>query len=178
MTIEELTAYAERFLADNYGFKLAIPIRRNNRLRRSLGVYKQLMPTYEPYCIELSGELLEFGTNGAILDTLKHELIHYAVHCLGEDWRDGAEYFENELQKHGVGSTNTKTVGKYFLIKCQTCGRESFTNIKRQVEKPYLYRMECCESLYEYTGDIIYNGEEREEIRFADEKELLACEVS
>lgn len=169
MTISELTKYAEKFLAENYGFKLAIPIRRNNRLTRSLGRYLQLTPGYAPYKIDLSGRLLDYGTPTVIIDTLKHELIHYAVHCLGEDWRDGAKYFENELKKHRVSSTNTNKVGIRYLTKCRSCGMESETKVKKQAERSYLYIMGCCASGYDYIGDVIYDGERRREIRFEKE---------
>lgn len=166
LTIEELTQYAEKFLADKYGFKLAIPIKRNNRLTNTLGRYISCAETGQPLKIDLSGRLLEYGTEWAILDTLKHELIHYATHCLGENFDDGADFFENELRKHGVSPTRTITVGRFYITQCRACGKETTVTVKRQIERASDYVMGCCSSRYAYVGDVIYDGERREEIRF------------
>src|SRR5690625_3524081 len=133
MTIEDLTEYAEKFLADKYGFKLAIPIKRNNRLTRTLGQYIS-DHRGQPLGIELSGRILDYGSKWAILDTLKHELIHYAVHCLGEDFNDGADYFENELRKQGVSSTGSKQGGRYLLMRRGESGKYIETRYKSHIQ--------------------------------------------
>lgn len=166
MTIEELTEYAEKFLADKYGFKLAIPIERNNRLTRTLGQYIS-NHRGQPLGIELSGRLLDYGSEWAILDTLKHELIHYAVHCLGEDFNDGADYFENELRKHGVGSSGSKQVGRYFLVECEECGKYCETRFKSHIQENSGAITRCCNAGFELVGEVIYDGIERREMLYS-----------
>jgi len=166
MTIEELTEYAKKFLADKYGFKLAIPIERNNRLTRTLGQYISDRRG-QPLGIELSGRLLDYGSKWVILDTLKHELIHYAVHCLGENFDDGAEYFENELHKHGVGSTGSKLVGRYFLVECEECGKYCETRFKSRVQKNSGAITKCCNARFELVGEVIYDGVNRRETMYS-----------
>ena len=164
ITVEYLTEYAEQFLADNYGFTLAIPIEINNRLRSTLGAYAVRMSTEEPVRIELAGYLIEYGAREAILDTLQHELIHYAVHALGKDRRDGADDFESELRKHGVSGTNTNWAGYYYITKCDACGEVSEIKTKRHITHADEYVTKCCRANYAHIGDVIYDGINRKEV--------------
>src|SRR5690625_1649013 len=81
VTIQELEEFSIDFLASNYDLAFTIPIKRNNRLTRALGRYRHYL-SGNPINIELSGRLLDYGTKETILDTLKHELIHHALHML------------------------------------------------------------------------------------------------
>ena len=168
MNVEQLTELAERFLEETYGLSLDIPIEINGRLRRSLGRYCTTID-YEPLRIEIARYLIEYGTEFAILDTLKHELVHYAMHLLGRPFDDGHPEFEAELRRLGIHSTNTLAVGKRYIMKCDECGEVSETGIISHIKKPQHYRTKCCKSSYTYIGDAIYDGESRQEVLFDTE---------
>lgn len=164
ITIEYLTKYAEEFLADKYGFTLGISIVINNRLRTVMGSYVTGYSTYQPLHIEIAGYLIKYGAREAILDTLKHELIHYAVHALGKDFRDGADDFESELRRHGVSATNTNWAGYYYITKCDACGEVSEIKTKRHITHADEYVTKCCRANYVHMGDVIYDGINRKEV--------------
>ena len=97
MTVEELTLIATDFLRDTYGLPLEIPIVRNNRLRRVQGNYIT-MHNDVPIVIEIAGIMFKYADITVLIDTLKHELIHYAMHTLDKPYDDGHPEFEAELQ--------------------------------------------------------------------------------
>ena len=158
LSLDELRDYASYFLERNYNVTLEIPITQNNRLTRSLGRYIHTIAG-EPKGIQLSGRLLRYGTNNVIIDVLKHELIHYALHILGKPYKDGQPYFENELRKHGSPSTNTKRVGIYYVIQCTRCENKSLTKTKSVIKNIKNYRSRCCHSDLIHVGNVIYDGE-------------------
>lgn len=159
MTIEELTQIATDFLRENYGMELKIPIVRNNRLRRAQGRY---IATWEdvPLRIEIAGYLFKYAAPEVIVDTLKHELIHYALHVKGEPFDDGHPHFEAELRKHGASSSKTCRVGIYVLYKCANCAKESKSRGKRLMTE-YPFRVtRCCRAKIIIVGERIYDGTE------------------
>lgn len=87
VAIEDVIEEARRFLSENYNMDLRIPIRRNNRIKRTLGQFIRMDDKSD--CIEISGILLDYGGKTAVFDTLRHELIHYALFELGKPHRDG-----------------------------------------------------------------------------------------
>ncbi len=158
VTIEEMTEEDRRFLSVNYGIDLRIPVRRNNRLKRTLGQF--IHRGRESDCIELSGILLDYGGKEAAIDTLKHELIHYALFELEKPYRDGDPTFENELRKHNVSPTDTlECFGPIVRFECVECGNESFTETKRVGISPQSYKTKCCKAaLINVRNDVIYGG--------------------
>src|SRR5699024_8098498 len=94
--------------------------------------------------IELAKNLLQYGSDQAILGTLKHELVHYALFEQDKPCEDGDEYFENELRRVGAPSTGTNRVGVYYTYSCGTCGKISETKTKRLWERPQYYSTRCC----------------------------------
>lgn len=154
-----LTSFAKDFLKENYNINIDIPIKINNRLKRSMGRLIINGMSRHPESIELAGFLLEYGTNSVIVDTLKHELIHYACFVLGKPYRDGDAYFENELIKHNTTSTETVTVGKYEIMQCLGCGTETETDNKTFINNPQKYYSRCCKSDFKRIGYTISNGE-------------------
>lgn len=159
LSLDEIRDYASYFLERNYNMTLSIPITQNNRLTRALGRYRHTSIGGEAVDIQLSGKLLKHATNNIILDTLKHELIHHALHIQGKPYRDGQVYFENELKKHGVSSTNTNKVGEYFILECNNCKKESETYRTAIVNNLQRYTTKCCNEKMTYINNVIYNGE-------------------
>ena len=156
MTAEELTRHAEDFLVDNYGLTLDIPIVINNRLRSTLGSF--VHSGNEPVCIEIGGQVIKYGADEAILDILRHELIHYALSTLGKPFDDGHPYFEAELRKHSVASTGTNLIGLYYAANCAACGEIVVSKYKSLLDKPDEYSSRCCNAEVLPVGIRIYNG--------------------
>ncbi|WP_459198729.1 SprT-like domain-containing protein [Bacillus subtilis] len=161
VTIEDVIEDARIFLSENYNMQLRIPIRRNNRLKKTFGQFIHMDNI--PDCIELSGILLDYGGKAAVLDTLHHELIHYALFELGKPYRDGDLEFESELRKYSVSPTNTsECYGPIVRFVCAECGKSAFTTTKRVGSNPQRYRTKCCKAdLINVRNDVIY-GEYKE----------------
>lgn len=157
LTNEYLTNYAVHFLQDNFNLELSIPIMRNNRLRTTLGRYV-MTKRGEPLKIDLSGNLLNYGTEETILGVLKHECVHYAFHVQGKNFRDGNPEFEATLKRLNAPSTETLKVGKFYVFLCNECKKEGETKVKRLVHKPHEYRSLCCHGKIEVIGERIYRG--------------------
>lgn len=112
---KELEAYANKFLEKNYNTSLTIPIKISGRLTSSGGYFKYQMVDGNrvPIDIHISeryvASALHDGQEGleAILDTLKHELIHYVLCKTGKDFNDGDDEFESELKRLNVGASGT-----------------------------------------------------------------------
>ena len=112
---KDLEAYAEKFLEKNYDTELTIPIKISGRLTSAGGYFKYQMVDGNrvPIDIHISeryvASALHDGQEGleAILDTLKHELIHYVLCKTGKDFNDGDDKFESELARLNVGASGT-----------------------------------------------------------------------
>lgn len=156
-TEEKLTNYAEMFLKENFNVDLIIPIKRNNRLRTTLGRYV-MDASGNPLRIELSGNVLIYGKESTIIGVLKHECIHYAYHLQGKDMQDGQPEFEEALQLFNAPSTETLKVGKFFTFECVGCKKRGETRLKRMAIKPNDYRTLCCQEKLRVVGETIYRG--------------------
>lgn len=111
---QELEAYAKQFLKNEYGLELSIPIKISGRLTSTDGYFQGRIT---PKGDRISGNInlserfmasaLNDGAEGleAVLDTLRHELVHYALFKLGKNYSDGDEDFENELARLGIGTS-------------------------------------------------------------------------
>jgi len=108
VTLETLEDVAKTFLQKEYGLKLDIPIKRNNRYRTTMGAflreYDDDSKEYLPSRIEIAGWVLERCHIEVVFDTLYHECVHYALHALGRQFHDGQDDFENELKRLGISS--------------------------------------------------------------------------
>lgn len=155
--LEELRKQANEFLQEHYSLELKIPIEVNNRLSVTMGA----LVFYEdkPIVIEISGPVMKYGTKAAILDILKHELIHYALFILGKPYFDGQTYFENELKKHGVKSTEDGVIGKFLKFKCPECKEIGYSDKKRLMGNPEEYSTFCCDAIIEPISYVIFDGE-------------------
>ena len=112
---KELEAYANKFLEENYNVSLTVPIKISGRLTSAGGYFKGRIEggVRRPLEIHISerfiASALHDGQEGleAILDTLKHELVHYALFKLDRDFRDGDHDFESELAKLNIGTSGS-----------------------------------------------------------------------
>lgn len=129
-----LAKTAEEYLEETYNLPLTIPIKIDGRLKRSLGAFhavrNKATGVGRPKMIKLSKNLIEHYPIKQVMDTLLHELTHYALFMLKKPYRDGEVYFENELHKYGISATQTSGhIGKMYHYTCD-CG----------IDHPYLKR--------------------------------------
>lgn len=158
MNVEQLTKHAEDFLRERYEMELGVPVVINNRLRTTMGAFMRI--NGEPNCIEIAGCVIKYGADEAILDLLRHELIHYALYMKGEPYSDGHPHFERELEKHGVKSTGTNCIGVYYYATCTKCGAGVFSKNKSLIDSLKLYSSRCCEADIDPVGERIFDGTE------------------
>jgi len=153
-TAEGLTIIAKDWLKKTYGMDLKVPVEINTRLSRSLGRFKYRKNMRQPVAVEISGDLIKYYGEEAVIDVLKHELIHYACYMLGKPHSDGQSYFENELVKHGVSRTHHYGAkGLYHVYYCPSCGETTSSRI-RQLRNHKNYYSSCCAVPIEYKGRI------------------------
>ncbi len=93
---------------------LNIPIEINGRLTRTLGAFYH--NNYRALKIGISkkqviGAVID-GNIEPILDTLRHEVVHYAMYTLKKGYNDGDKDFEDALAKIGVSSSGTTSKRK------------------------------------------------------------------
>lgn len=158
MNEDMLRNYAARFLQENFQIPLAIPIRRNNRLRAAYGrfVYTD---DKKPLRIEIAGIMFDYATEDVIYSVLRHECIHYALFTLKKPYHDGNAYFETVLKQHNAASTNTLKVGKYIVYTCKACQEQYETRVKQVAKTPHKYRTTCCRSPIYTRGERLYHGD-------------------
>jgi SprT-like protein len=100
--IYQLKAYAQKWLMDNYGLELTVPLRINSRMQRTYGWFKHKRNRKEPVCVELNKFFVENNEPYVVLDVLRHELVHYAMYMLDKDYKDYSYGFEKELSRLGI----------------------------------------------------------------------------
>lgn len=125
-TVQQLEEIAEQFLIENFNLKLNIPIRISNRMSKALGNFRVVENTAtgvrRAKDIAISGNLLKYYKTEEVIDTLKHECVHYALFMLGKPYLDGQNYFEKTLRRLGVSSTQTTEFkGKVHVYGCTSC---------------------------------------------------------
>lgn len=118
---EQMKVYSRNFLKQNFDMKLEIPIKIDGRLTSAGGSYHHTRKS--AIMIKISerfmyGALLD-ETEGvdAILDILKHELVHYALHMQGKDYDDGSKEFEETLARLNIGSSGATAEKKRLSAK-------------------------------------------------------------
>lgn len=101
--LDDLKAFAYDFLDEEYGLPPRVKITLNSRLRNTGG---QLV---NADVIELNTRhvynAVIFDNREEVEDTLKHELVHYALGVLGRPDNDGDSDFEYELARLNIGSS-------------------------------------------------------------------------
>lgn len=118
--LKEAKAFANKFLMENFNMRLEIPIKMNGRLTRSMGRYlsRNYFGKVIPLSIELSKTYLTaaliVGDLEEVYDTLKHELVHYALSVQGKDFNDGSYDFEMKLHELNISSSGSTPARKKF----------------------------------------------------------------
>lgn len=165
LTITDLTQIARDFLLDEYGLTLDIPIKRNNRLVRSQGRYVESYDehrVFHPNRIEISGDMFKYAVDAVIIETMKHELVHYALAIKGEPNDDGHPHFEAELKRVGAPSTGTNAVGIYGLYRCNKCNELNITGRKHIIDRlqksTFGFTTTCCRTSLTYIKTVAMDG--------------------
>ena len=157
MDQKQLTHLAISFLKEKYSLELNVPIKINNRLKVALGQF--ICNRNGAECIDISGNLIKYGTEHVIIDTLYHELVHYALYTLEKPYHDGQRYFEDELHKHGIGGTNEIFVGRFMEYECPKCKQRYNTELLKVIREPESYNTRCCKVKIKPTRFITHTGE-------------------
>lgn len=108
---KQLAVYAQGFLNTNFNLDLEIPIEINGRLTKTGGYFQHARGKKMPLKISISERFMvlalvdkEEGMH-AILDIVKHELVHYALYMLDKNYKDGQDDFENTLALLDIGAS-------------------------------------------------------------------------
>lgn len=112
---------AKAFLKEEFNMELQIPIWVNYDMEDSLGRFAVVADTHEAVFIDLADYLMEYGTERQIINTLKHECTHYALHQLGEEYTDGSYHFESTLERLDVGTSGAEHITRprtFYLYHC------------------------------------------------------------
>lgn len=120
--LDDLRAFAYDFLDEEYGLPPRVKINLNSSLRNSVG---QLVrgDTIELNTRHVYNAVI-FENREEVEDTLKHELVHYALGVLGRPDDDGDPEFEYELARLDIGSSYStkeeliyaRPSGKHYIV--------------------------------------------------------------
>lgn len=164
----EMCNFADKFLMDNYGLKRSIPIRISNRLKNSLGYFTEYVDAPQgegAVSITINTIMMNHATLEALHDTLKHELVHYALYMTGKPYLDGDDYFEKEIARLGISSTGNLYVGEEYVIQCLACEELDIVKTKAVAHNRNGKRKsKCCKSEFKFIDSIIFDGRPLEEV--------------
>lgn len=165
MTLERLKQIAQQFTEDEYNIKLNIPIKLNNRLKTTLGRYRETKAG-KPIAIDISSKLLKYADKRVAIGVVKHEAVHYALRQLNKPYNDGDHYFEKELRRLNLPSSVHKErsvlfVGEKYIFHCKQCHRQLMTSIKRVRNEVERYVSPCCRRELQYTETVICDGTDK-----------------
>lgn len=120
----EMERYAQRFLKDNFDLNLGIPINIDGRLTRTGGSFHFMRNMRQATQIKMSERFiygaLQDDAEGveAILDVLRHELVHYALFKKGSnEFSDGQPEFERTLKELNIGASGATNEKKVMSLK-------------------------------------------------------------
>ena len=138
-------------LAKADGITIDVPVSANGRLRTTLGRVRSYRSTCLPIDIEFSKRLLEEGTDNDIINTVKHEYVHYfLLVTTGEN--HGHDYMF-KAKCEAIGCTHDKTRNEIeseemidphqfkYEIVCTTCNKTIGT-YSRMCKT--LRNLDCC----------------------------------
>lgn len=154
MNSDEIHSCARKFLAENFGLTLEIPIRISKRMKSKLGVFqikyqKKQVVSKE---IVMSHTFLVNNSREIILDVLYHECVHYALYTLKKPYRDSDCEFTETLERLGIAKTRSyKYKGQAYLYECRKCSYE-FTKRVKGYDKRYICRH--CRGRFTYKGTV------------------------
>ncbi|MHC8516825.1 SprT family zinc-dependent metalloprotease [Sporosarcina sp. ITBMC105] len=158
MTLDQITEYAREFLRNSYGMEMVEPIKRNNRLTRSMARY--VYYGEEESHIEIAGFMLKYAADCVIKAVIRHECVHYAMHRLCRPFDDGQAEFEAELKKRDAPSTGLLKVGEFYDCECSKCGSKWDSDCPRLLRNPTKYVSVCCRAKIEVGEVRILDGTE------------------
>lgn len=102
------TQISKRWLFEEFGYNADITILQNPRLKNSFGyfriVYNKNTGETVYTEIHISGRFLRHQHINGIVACVKHELLHYYLHSMGEPYEDGTPKFEKLLFKYHLQS--------------------------------------------------------------------------
>lgn len=133
----KLLAHAEDFLAKNFNLPLTIPININNRLRTSGGVFKYTSDgkgNFTPLKIEIAKFMIESGTMTEIMETLEHELVHYALCALKKPHGDSDSIFKTTCKGLNIPLSH-KVIKNLYQYECVDCHK--IHEMTRVIRKNY-----------------------------------------
>lgn len=162
ISLDQLIQKAKQFTKKQYNVELDIPIRINNRLKITLGRYRETN-FGQPMQIDIAGKLLTYAHKNVAIDVVKHEAVHFALSKLNKPYHDGDDYFENELIRLNLPSSTRKDrsllfVGQKYIFHCKQCKNQLITTIKRVKVSTKHYMSSCCNSPLQYVETIICDG--------------------
>lgn len=146
---------AKEILYQYWGVNYKIPIKINNKLKKTLGRYifeRKINGEIKPIKIELSKELINNATEEIILHILKHELCHFVLSLKTNNFLDGDLEFENELKR--IKAPSSRMVKIQYKTFCSNCKKEfkcrNDKEAKRLLEENK--KTICCLSNFAYEG--------------------------
>lgn len=147
--VKQLEEIANDFLKKNFSMKLTVPIRICNRITMVAGYLRTVND--EPAEVVISGNLIKYYTTAEVIETLKHECVHYALLLLNKPYEDGDEYFENTLKQLGLTAI-LRYKGKAHVYRCTGCNH----NIRR-IRRFNVARYQCsgCKGRFEYVREVL-----------------------
>lgn len=152
---KQLVDYATDYLENEYQLELTIPIEINGRLSRSAGRFQSYIQIRKPVRIEISKKhiILSLMENNfdTVLDTLTHELIHYALFVKNLPHRDNDNYFIQECNRQKVSLIHEGPQLKHVYI-CEN-GHNFYSSNKFDEKK---YNCGCGSKIKYVKQDIIY----------------------
>lgn len=168
--LNKLESIAKQFIKDEYKLDLDIPIKINSRFKTTLGIYRETHSGI-PVQIEIAKRLLQYANKRVIIGVIKHEIVHLALKKLNKPYKDGDDYFEQELERLNLPSSVNKErsiayVGEKYIFICQQCKRKLTTTIKKVKQKSKLYISPCCRSGLKYVKTTICDGTHNGVCRF------------
>lgn len=157
-----LNKEADYFLEKNFEMKKEIPIEINSRLTRTHGNFSYFVESKKPIKITISKRFVTsaiiMGEIDSVLDTLRHELVHYALFMKGLKYSDGEYDFEKKLSELNIGSSGatapnkvmSSKVSRYVELhpqfKCSGCGKEHIVRAGI-TKKSIRFRCSDCDSI-------------------------------
>ena len=151
----KLTKDAQKFLQEAYGLTLECPVEVNGRLKSKNGRFVYSRRIKRPVKIEISKNYIQYQDWKIVIETLKHECIHYALYMLDKPFHDGHPLFEAEIQKHDSHSTGViRYKGKVVTYECPSCKHE-WRRKKKYPNNGAGYQCAKCKVQIVYTGEKI-----------------------
>lgn len=173
-----LSVMANKFLKEHFDMKLNIPIVISNRMTAALGRFTFQIGggglVRKPIKISLAGQLLDNYNKDEILDTLYHELVHYALFVKNEDFSDGQANFENTLKRLNIKSTGTTEYrGVLYVLPCTKCGLKNYSTKNLRESKRYYKVCKRCDSILDLKLKHKENGTMSDVVKYYAELGLL-----